>query len=80
MQDGPVQVPLVVIVGVGGVLQPRRLPETERRNLRPDLLQVEEVQGRAGHPHLGGGRGQAGAERHHGAAHIQEVREPARQV
>ena len=46
-----------VVVGDGGGrgrprLQPHGGPEKEGRLVWPDLLQVEEVQGSVGHPHL----------------------------
>ena len=53
-QDDSLEVSVVVGGGGGGrpLLQPHGGQEAEGRLLRPDLLQVEEVQGGAGHPDL----------------------------
>ena len=53
-QDESLEVSVVVVAGAAGLplLLPHGGEETEGRLLRPDLLQVEEVQGGAGHPDL----------------------------
>ena len=75
-QDESLEVSLDLDGGPAGLplLQPHGGPETEGRLVRPDLLQVEEVQGSAGHPHLQRGGGQAGSEGNHRAVDISEVR------
>ena len=53
-QDDSLEVS-VVVGGAGGgrpLLQPHGGQEAEGRDLRPDVLQVEEVQGSVGHPDL----------------------------